>query len=63
MNVNLSAGILREVTGDDASARVTHPVPDTDIPATEDAARSLLVALQQGLFHWRGPSGVIAAVS
>jgi GTP cyclohydrolase IA len=32
---------------DDASARLTHPAPDIDIPAAEDAVRSLLVALGQ----------------
>ena len=57
MNMNMSAGILREVTRDDASTRVTHPVPDIDIPAAEDAVRSLLVALGQDLFQWRVPSG------
>src|SRR5260370_655241 len=41
VNVNMSAaGILREVTREAASA---HPVPDIDIPAAEDAVRSLLV--------------------
>jgi hypothetical protein len=57
VNMNMSAGILREVTRDDASTRVTHPVPDIDIPAAEDAIRSLLVALGQDLFQWRVPSG------
>lgn len=56
MNMNMSAGILREVTRDDASTRVTYPVPDINIPA-EDAVRSLLVALGQDLFQWRVPSG------
>lgn len=53
----MSAGILREVSRDDEPARVTHPVPDMDIPAAEDAARSLLAALWQDLFQWRVPSG------
>jgi hypothetical protein len=49
------------VTRDDAS---THPVPDIDIPAAEDAVRSLLVALARDLFQWCVPSGgVIVAVS
>ncbi len=37
VNLNMPAGILREVPGDDASARLTHPAPDIDIPAAEDA--------------------------
>ncbi|HEV2967494.1 MAG TPA: hypothetical protein VG009_05275 [Candidatus Dormibacteraeota bacterium] len=49
------------VTRDDAS---THQVPDIDIPAAEDAVRSLLVALARDLFQWCVPSGgVIVAVS
>jgi hypothetical protein len=58
VNMNMSAGIVREVTRGDASTRVTHPVPDIDIPAAEDAVRSLLVALGQDLFQRRVPSGV-----
>ena len=57
MNLNMPTGILREVPRDDASARLTHPAPDIDIPAAEDAVRSLLVALGQDLFQWRVPSG------
>jgi len=62
VNVNMSAaGILREVTREAASA---HPVPDIDIPAAEDAVRSLLVDLGQDLFQWCvPPGGVIVAVS
>jgi len=37
----------------------TQPVPDMDITAAEDAAPSLIAALWQDLFQWRG---VIAAV-
>lgn len=37
MNLNMPTGILREVPRDDASARLTHPAPDIDIPAAEDA--------------------------
>lgn len=47
MNLNMPTGILREVPRDDASARLTRPAPDVDIPAAEDAVRSLLVALGQ----------------
>ena len=47
MNLTMPTGILREVPRDDASARLTHPAPDIDIPAAEDAVRSLLVALGQ----------------
>jgi GTP cyclohydrolase I len=47
VNLNMSAGILCEVTRDDASARMTHPVPYIDIRAAEDAVRSLRVALGQ----------------
>ena len=47
MTLNMQAGILREVTRDDASERMRHPAPDIDIPAAEDAVRSLLVALGQ----------------
>jgi hypothetical protein len=47
VNLNMPTGILREVPRDDASARLTHPAPDIDIPAAEDAVRSLLVALGQ----------------
>jgi GTP cyclohydrolase IA len=43
----MPTGILREVPRYDASARLTHPAPDIDIPAAEDAVRSLLVALGQ----------------
>ena len=37
MTLNMPADILREVTRDDASAGMTHPAPDIDIPAGEDA--------------------------
>lgn len=37
MTLNMPADILREVTRDDASARMTHPAPDIEIPAAEDA--------------------------
>jgi len=47
VNLNIPTGILREVPRDDASARLTHPAPDIDIPAAEDAVRPLLVALGQ----------------
>jgi len=48
VNLNMPTGILREVPRDDASARLlTHPAPDIDISAAEDAVRSLLVALGQ----------------
>jgi hypothetical protein len=62
VNMNMSAaGLLREVTREDAS---THPVPDIDIPAAEDAVRSPLVALAQDLFQWCVPSGgITVAVS
>lgn len=47
VNLTMPTGILREVPRDDASARLTHPAPDIDIPAAEDAVRPLLVALGQ----------------
>ena len=47
MTLNMPADILRGLTRDDASARMTHPAPDIDIPAAEDAVRPLLVALGQ----------------
>jgi GTP cyclohydrolase I len=47
VTLNMPADILRELTRDDASARTTHPAPDMDIPAAEDAVRALLVALGQ----------------
>jgi hypothetical protein len=53
----MSAGILRKLSRDDEPARVTRPVPDMDIPAADDAARSLLAALWQDLFQWRVLSG------
>ena len=59
MNMS-AAGILREVTREDAS---TYPVPDIDIPAAEDAVRSLLVALTQDLSNGVPSEGVIVAVS
>lgn len=42
MTLNMPADILRGLTRDDASARMTHPAPDIDIPAAEDAVRPLL---------------------
>jgi GTP cyclohydrolase I len=47
VTLNMPADILRGLTRDDASARMTHPAPGIDIPAAEDAVRSLLVALGQ----------------
>jgi GTP cyclohydrolase I len=46
VTLNMPADILRGLTRDDASAQ-THPAPDIDIPAAEDAVRPLLVALGQ----------------
>ena len=67
MNLNMPTGILREVPRDDASARLlTHPAPDIDISAAEDAVRSLLVALGQDpeAEHLRQtPRRVVAAYS
>ena len=37
MTLNMPADIPREVTRDDASARMTHPAPDIDTAAAEDA--------------------------
>jgi GTP cyclohydrolase I len=47
VTLNMPAGILREVTRDDSSERMTRPAPDIGIPAPEEAVRSLLVALGQ----------------
>ena len=47
MTLDMPADILCELTRDDASARMTYPASDIDIPAAEDAVRSLLVALAQ----------------
>ena len=46
MSLNMSAGVLRDVTRD-VSARMVNPVPGIDIRAAEEAVRSLLVALGQ----------------
>jgi hypothetical protein len=37
VTLNVPADILRELTRDDAYARMTHLAPDVDIPAAEDA--------------------------
>jgi len=44
VNLNMSAGIPREVTRDDASARVTHPAPTGEVVGERDS-------------KWRVPSG------
>jgi hypothetical protein len=56
VTLNVPADILRELTRDDAYARMTHLAPDVDIPAAEDAVRSLHVApnaafLRRGSFR------------